>query len=428
MRALVPVFTVGRSLDAGLHEVLSKVEPARDRALAQDLCYGVLRWAPRLEAIAGLLIQRPLKRRDTDIYCLVLVGLYQLVYTRVPAHAAVAETVQAAEVLGKGWARGMVNAVLRRFQREAAALLAQADAREDAAFAHPAWLLERLKWAWPKDWRRIVQANNERPPMWLRVNLRHCTRERYLNDLRDAGIAAVAGGSGPAAVLLETPVDVQQLPGFKAGRVSVQDAAAQLAAPLLELRGGQRVLDACAAPGGKSAHILESEPALSALIAVDEDPARLARVRETLDRLRLSASLVRADAAGPPTWWDQRPFDRILLDVPCSASGVIRRHPDIKRLRRPGDMDTLVARQRRLLDAAWSMLAEGGMLLYSTCSIMPEENADQVAAFLADHSDATERSIDAVWGRAVRVGRQVLPGDDGMDGFYYARLEKNTPG
>lgn len=424
VQVLASVFASGRSLNAALGTALERVETARDRAFAQDLCYGVLRWAPRLEGIAQRLIERPLRRRDTDIYCLVLLGLYQLIYTRVPPHAAVTETVKTADRLGKGWARGMINAVLRRFQREDEVILAEVDAREAAAFAHPEWLLERIKGAWPADWQRIVRANNEHPPMWLRVNALRCSRAQYLTELEGAGIAAAAGAAGAAAILLRDPVDVHRLPGFDDGRVSIQDGAAQLAAELLDLQAGQYVLDACAAPGGKTAHILEMQPGLEGLVAVDSDAQRLRRVRETLDRLHLAAQLVAADASEPSGWWERRPFDRILLDVPCSATGVIRRHPDIKRLRRPEDVDGLVARQRDLLEAAWSMLADGGMLLYSTCSIIPDENGDQIAGFLESHPEATERGIEAAWGRPVRAGRQILPGEDGMDGFYYARLVK----
>jgi 16S rRNA (cytosine967-C5)-methyltransferase len=431
VKVLVEVLGAGRSLSASLPAALQATEP-RERALAQDLCYGVLRWWPRLEAVAAALLARPLKARDTDIHCIIFIGLYQLIHTRTPAHAAVDEAVKLTAALGKSWARGVVNAVLRRFQREHAAVLAQVDRDEAAALAHPRWLIDAMKAAWPADWERIAQAGNERPPMCLRVNRRRGDRDDYRRELAAAGIAATVPPHGESALLLEQPLDVAQLPGFADGRVSVQDAAAQLAAELLAARPAERVLDACAAPGGKTAHILERQPALGSLVAVDHDAGRLRRVQDNLDRLGLTAALVCADAAAPETWWDGQPFDRILLDAPCSGTGVIRRHPDIKRLRRPADIAALVAQQERLLEAAWRMLRPGGMLLYSTCSIMPEENDGQIGRFLARHPEvsrevsreAGRRPLQAQWGRALSAGRQILPGEEGMDGFYYACLDR----
>ncbi|MBK9131800.1 MAG: 16S rRNA (cytosine(967)-C(5))-methyltransferase RsmB [Gammaproteobacteria bacterium] len=422
--ALVEVFAAGRSLGVSLPPALLEVADPRDRALAQDLCYGVLRWWPRLEAVAAVLVRRPLKGRDTDLHCVILAALYQLIHTRIPPHAAVDEAVSLVVGLGKPWARGLVNAVLRRFQRERQAILAQVDRDEATALAHPRWLFDRIRAAWPDDWRRIAQSNNERPPMCLRVNRLRGGRDDYLHELAAAGIAAAVHPHGTEALVIERPVDVERLPGFSTGRVSVQDAAAQLAAGLLAARPGERILDACAAPGGKTAHILERQPELEALVALDRDAARLQRVRENLARLDLAATLVNGDAGAPEDWWDRHPFDRILLDAPCSGSGVIRRHPDIKRLRRDTDIAPLVAQQERLLEAAWTMLKAGGVLLYSTCSIIPEENDGQIARFLARHSDAVARRLEARWGRAVSAGRQILPGEDGMDGFYYACMDK----
>jgi len=421
---LVEVFGAGRSLSASLPPVVRKVEDPRERALIQDLCYGVLRWWPRLEAIAAVLMRKPLKERDTDVHCIVLAALYQLLHTRIPPHAAVDEAVNLATAVGKPWACSVINAVLRRFLRERAAVLEQADRDEAAALAHPRWMLDLLQAAWPDDWRRIAQAGNERPPMHLRVNRCRGGRDEYLCELAAAGIAAAPHPHGADALVLEHALDVERLPGFAAGRVSVQDAAAQLAARLLAALPGERVLDACAAPGGKTAHILELQPGLESLIALDRDAARLQRVRENLDRLGLAATLACADAGTPESWWDRVPFDRILLDAPCSGTGVIRRHPDIKRLRREADIPSLVAQQERLLEAAWAMLKPGGMLLYSTCSIIPGENDGQIARFLARHPDAAARRLEARWGRASSAGRQILPGEDGMDGFYYACLDK----
>jgi 16S rRNA (cytosine967-C5)-methyltransferase len=422
-RVLVQVFDDGRALGAALPPLLAELPDPRDRALLQDLCYGVLRGWPRLEAIAGELLRKPLGRRDSDIFCLIMVGLYQLGSTRIPPHAAVAGTVDATAQLGKAWARGLVNALLRRYQREAQQIDARVDADDANACAHPAWLLERLRRDWPQDWRAIAIANNQRPPMWLRVNLSRVSRDDYLEELSQAGFPARAAAQAGSAVRLEQPVDVARLPGFADGRVSVQDAAAQLAAGLLDVRPGHRVLDLCAAPGGKTCHILEAEPRLSALVAVDHDAARLERVGDNLARLGLDAELVCADAEnGAASWWNGVAFDRILLDAPCSATGVIRRHPDIKRLRRPADLETMAATQSRLLDAAWSLLKDDGMLLYATCSIIHEENDEQIRRFVARHGDASERAIDAAWGRALQHGRQILPGEDDMDGFFYARI------
>jgi 16S rRNA (cytosine967-C5)-methyltransferase len=387
------------------------------------LCYGVLRYYPRLAYLAAQLLNKPLKRKDLDVQQLILIGLYQLAYLKVPAHAAVAETVAATRLLGKDWATGLVNALLRGFQRGAAPLLAQADTDPVARYAHPAWWLTQLQSDWPAHWQDILAANNQRPPMTLRVNARHGSRDDYAARLQAAGIIAQPVAQAPQALTLENPVDVAQLPGFGEGAVSVQDAAPQLAAPLLELAPGQRVLDACAAPGGKTAHLLETEPSLHVL-ALDKDAQRLARVQDTLARLQLAADLCHGDAANPPDWWDGKAFDRILLDAPCSGSGVIRRHPDIKLLRTAQDILTLAQQQRCLLDALWPLLARGGILLYATCSVLMAENQHNLARFLADHTNAREQPIGADWGQAQTPGRQILPGENGMDGFYYARLMK----
>ena len=384
---------------------------------------GTLRWAPRLQALASLLLERPLRQRDLDIHTLLLSGLYQLLYLSIPAHAAVSLTVAAATTLGKEWAKGLLNGTLRRLQREQETLIERVDQSEEAALAHPAWLLQLLRQQWPEQWQAIATANNARPPMTLRVNRRHGDATGYLARLEQAGIAAATHPMVDSAIALEVPVGVEQLPGFGAGEVSVQDAAAQLAAGLLDLQPGQRVLDACAAPGGKTSHMLEYCPDLS-MLALDSEPARLQRVAENLVRLGLSATLQAGDAGDPSQWWDGTPFDRILLDAPCSGSGVIRRHPDIKSLRRPADIATLAAGQRRLLHALWPLLKPGGMLVYATCSVLPAENALQVASFLQEQPDAREVVIATDWGHAVTAGRQILPGENGMDGFYYACLSK----
>lgn len=424
VRALLAVVTDGQSLAAALPALLQRVADARERPLAQELAYGTLRWYPRLSALVGQLLQRPLKDRDRDIHALLLVGVYQLAYLAVPAHAAVHETVETARALGKPWAAKLVNGVLRNFQRRQPQLTAALEQDPVTRLAHPRWLLERFRHDWPADWEALAAANNARPPLCLRVNARRLDRQAYLAALAEAGIEAVPAPHGSAGVELVEPMAVERLPGYAEGWFSVQDGAAQQAAPLLDLQPGMRVLDACAAPGGKTAHILECEPNLAGLTAIDMDPARLQRVAENLQRLGLEAQLVAGDASVPPGWWDGDPYQRILLDAPCSATGVIRRHPDIKVLRRSDDIPRLVDQQRRLLEALWSLLAPGGMLLYATCSVVADENADQVERFLATHPDAREWPIDAPWGRACQCGRQVLPGQDGMDGFYYARLVK----
>lgn len=413
----------GQSLNAVLPAALVELATP-DRALMQELCYGVLRFYPRLEHIAAALLRKALKRKDRDVQQLILVGLYQLIYLKLPAHAAVAETVAAARVLDKGWAANLVNALLRGFQRAPDQYLAAADTDLAARWAHPHWWLTDLQAAWPAHWQDIVAANNQRPPMTLRINARRVSLADYQAALRDAGLIARPHGDVPSALTLEQAVDVARLPGFAAGLVSVQDAAAQLAAGLLDLAPGQRVLDACAAPGGKSAHLLESVPQLR-LLALDSAAQRLTRLHDTLRRLQLQAEVQVGDAGAPQTWWDGEPFDRILLDAPCSGSGVIRRHPDIKLLRQPADIVSLAQGQRRLLDALWPLLAPGGILLYATCSVLPVENRDNLAAFLAAHADAVELRIDAAWGHAQTPGRQILPGETDMDGFYYARLVKH---
>lgn len=401
----------------------------------QELAYGSLRWRFRLEAQLRRLLKQPLKPKDQDIAALLLVGLYQLAYTHIPAHAAVHTTVEAVRITGKRWAVPLANAVLRNYQRQRERLDAAVQARADEQYAHPAWLVQRLRADWPQDWETILAADNARPPLMLRVNRCRCSVAEYRAQLQQAGLAHHALRYAPAGVCLEQPVGVERLPGFADGWVSVQDAAAQLAAPLLDARVGMRVLDACAAPGGKTAHILEHAPAIAELVAVDIDAERTRRIEDTLRRLDLAATVRVGDAAQPETWWDGRPFDRILLDAPCSATGVIRRHPDIKSLRRADDIDRLAATQAHLLDALWPLLAPGGMLLYATCSVLRQENEQQIAAFLQRQTQAYEQGLNVEWGRAVGHGRQILPGaaatdsdnsDMGMDGFYFAALRKRN--
>lgn len=412
----------GRSISDLLAGGLEQLDP-RDRGLVKELCFGVARWRPRLEALAARLLSKPIKPREGEVQALILLGLYQLIHMRVAPHAAVAETVEAARLLKKTWAVGLINALLRRFQRESETLLSAVDADPRFRLATPGWLLKRLKRDWPEQWESILQAALVHPPMSLRVNLALNSREAYLEMLQRQGIAARPIPHVRSGLCLEQPMDALQLPGFAEGRVSVQDGGAQLAAPLLDLKPGQRVLDACAAPGGKTGHILELESQLE-LVAMDRDGQRLQRVRENLRRLKLDARVVEGDAAEPSGEWSREQYDRILLDVPCSASGVIRRHPDIKLLRRAADIPALTALQGRILAAAWSLLKPGGRLLYATCSLFSDENEGQLQHFLQQTGDAVERPIEAQWGHPREIGRQTLPGEETMDGFYYACLEK----
>lgn len=417
---IVDEVTEGRSLTEALRILLPTISDTRDRALVQAICYGVCRYYTRLDVILSHLLQKPMKSKDSDVHALLLVGLYQLMDMRIPAHAAVAETVNAAVKTKKPWAKGLVNAVLRAYiqKREALDQLWQSDL--EAQFAHPQWWISYIKKAWPLQWDMILSANNEHPPFSLRVNARQLTREAYLARHPEAR----AMTETTHGVILDKPVTIDAVPGFLEAEVTVQDGAAQLAAEYLELSPGLRVLDACAAPGGKLTHLLERELRLSACVAVEVDKERLQAVRDNLSRLGLAATCLCADAGNPSAWWDGQLFDRILLDAPCSASGVIRRHPDIKLLREPSDLKKLHETQYALLEALWPLLAPGGIFMYATCSIFPEENTDVVKAFLTAHADAMEYPIDATWGMACVVGRQILPGMHEMDGFYYARLRK----
>jgi 16S rRNA (cytosine967-C5)-methyltransferase len=398
---------------------------ARDRAFARHLAFGVLRWLVALEWLAGQLMQRPLKARDRDIHRLVLLGLFQLWQDQAPPHAAIHEAAEGARLLGKAWAVGLVNAVLRRFQRERDTWLARLGQR-DERFAHPAWLLDWLRRDWPDDWQAIADANNRPAPLWLRLGP-GAERHRLGERLAHEGFRHWPHPDAPEALAIEPAAAAEAIPGFAEGLLSVQDPAAQLAAGLLQAAPGQRVLDACAAPGGKACHLLEREPQLE-LVALDRSSDRLERVQENLERLglarRAGLRLRAADAADTDTWWDGRPFQRILLDAPCSSTGVIRRHPEIKWLRSPQQIAEAVQLQGRLLDRLWPVLEPGGMLLYATCSVLRDENQEQIERFLAKCADADCDTLDAEWGRAAGPGRQILPGDRDMDGFFYARLRK----
>ena len=420
------VVSAGRSLDAALAEQESRVA-ADDRPLLRLLCYGALRHHWRLEFCIDQLLERPLKSRDSVINALLAIGLYQLSETRIPDHAVVSQTVEAARFLRRPKLAPLVNAILRRSLRDR--IFAQEPSNEKAVHDHPEWLLDALKTDWPNDWREIAAANNARAAMWLRVNPAHGTAAEYVGRLEEQGIEAELLAAAPQAVRLTEPQPVDSLPGFQQGHVSVQDAAAQLAAPWLLAGVEGRVLDACAAPGGKSGHLLEVGGDRMALTCIDKDEKRLGAVAGNLDRLGFDATLIAADASKPGKWWNGSPFDAILLDAPCSASGVIRRHPDIKLLRRATDIHELAQLQATLLEALWPLLAPAGRLLYVTCSVLAAENNEVVTRFLEKTGDAQEDDVlqnnnirDLMRDKA--CGQQILPGTAGLDGFYFAGLVK----
>ena len=418
---LTGVLRDGRSLGSSRRRLLDSRLDAREKALARELVLGTLRYLPRLDAWLERIAER--RPRDVEVRALVLLGLYQMGFTRVPPHAAVSTSVDLARFIGKPWASGFANAALRRFAAERDAIL-RAQLSADARLAHPAWLLEEFEQSWPAAWESIARANLARAPMTLRVNAMRTSRRRYLDALSSNGIPAVPTRHSADGVTLGSPRAVESVPGFAEGLVSIQDEAAQLAAPLLDAFCGCRVLDACAAPGGKTAHVLERGAGAVDVVALDSDPERLADLRHTLARLGLSAPALLGDARKPDAWWDRQPFHRILIDAPCSGTGVIRRRPDIKVLRRPEDIGAMTTRQITMLRALWPLLARGGRLLYATCSVLSRENESIVGRFLAEHADAEVTPINAAWGRPVGHGRQILPGDDAMDGFFYAALAK----
>jgi 16S rRNA (cytosine967-C5)-methyltransferase len=429
-RAVAAVATRGRRLEDA---IAAAVRDGVPRPATQSLAFGAVRWYYELDACLTALLDRPDTRLDAELRALMLVGLFQLLHGATPEHAAVSETVEATRALGRPRAAGLVNAVLRRFQREREAVLAGARAGRAARHAHPEWMLDAFARDWPAQWDSIAAAGNAEPPMWLRVNVRQGSRDAYRSRLADAGLASEPCAFAPEALRLAEPVDVNSLPGFAIGAVSVQDAAAQLAPRFLAAAAAMRVLDACAAPGGKACHLLELEPGLTELVALDVDAVRAGRIASNLARLGLAARVSVGDAANPPAWWDGRPFDRILLDVPCSGTGVIRRHPDIKLLRRPADIPRYAAQQAVLLRSCWGLLAPGGRLVYASCSVLSAENADVVGGFLASEPSAVEVTESArlllpgalPW-RLAGPGCALPSGAADADGFYYACLEKKA--
>ncbi len=422
-RSIAAVLHEGRSLKAVLAQSLHDIVDPRDRALVEAICFHALRHLRRYRHALSKWMEKPLPQREHAIEALLLAGLAQLDALALPAHAAVSATTEAVRLLKRPALVRLVNALLRRASREDWPI------GESQAIVHsyPDWLVARLRADWPDDWESVLAAGNCVAPLWLRVNARSSSRDAYAQRLRDDAIAGGLPEFPAHAIRLDQGAAPERLPGWNEGRVSVQDAAAQLAVEALAPRDGERVLDACAAPGGKSAAMLER--ADIALIALDSDPQRLERVDAALRRLRLRdrANLLAVDAGDPDSWWNGEPFDAVLLDAPCSATGIIRRQPDIKWHRRETDIAALTAAQDRLLDALWRTLRPGGRMLYVTCSILRAENAGRIATFLARTPDARELSLDARYGRMADPGRQRLPGEDGMDGFYYALLGKCMP-
>lgn len=422
------VISSGRSLDAAMADLESGIADT-DRPLLRLLCYGSLRHHWRLQSYIDGLLSRPLRSRDSCINALLAIGLYQLSSTRIPDHAVVSQTVEATRFLQRPKLAPLVNALLRRAQRER--IFEFAPPGDEALHDHPRWLIDALTADWPNDWEAIIAANNARAPMWLRVNPAHGTAAQYCRRLAESGIEATLLPAAPQAVCLAAPQPVDTLPGFAAGHVSVQDGAAQLAAPWLLDGLSGRLLDACAAPGGKSAHLLELGGEQIDLMCIDNDQTRLEAIAANFERLGLDATRMRADASRPADWWDGVPFKGILLDAPCSASGVIRRHPDIKLLRRAADIGKLARLQAAMLEALWPLLAPGGRLLYVTCSVLAAENDDIVRRFLRANEDAQENDLlqnNNIRGlmRAKACGFQVLPGTSGVDGFYFACIEKES--
>jgi len=416
----------GKSLSALLPEYAPKVAE-KDVSLFKELCFGTLRWYPAIELLLKELMQKPLREKEFEVQGLLASGLYQLIHTRIADHAAINETVAAVAKLNRPWAKGLVNAVLRNFLRQREELDKKLSKNPIYTRAHPQWLLDLLFNGWGSAIAlEIIAANNQRAPMVLRVNQQRISRDDYLEQLKAADIPAQATEHSEQGIVLGAPMDVTALPDFDKGFASVQDEAAQLAASLLNLESGQSVLDACCAPGGKTCHILEIQSDLSRVVAVELESRRIQRVEENLARLGLEAELKVADACKLESWWDNKAFDRVLLDAPCSATGVIRRHPDIKLLRKPTDIVKLAEIQLELLRSLWQTLNAGGILLYATCSVLADENDQVIKKFLAETADANIDTIDGSWGIKTDYGRQLFPTINGNDGFYYSRLGKKA--
>jgi len=421
VQAILQVLDQGRSLDEVFNSdwYQSLALEKRDLALSRELVFGFCRWYFTLSTLLASRLQKPLRARDRDIEVILILGLYQLLVMSTEPHAAVNETVKLALAQKKSWARGLVNALLRGVIRDRVELDSSSPTQ-----AYPDWIMSRIRRDWGEQAERVLIEGNNRPPMTLRVDTRQTSIDNVITTLGSAGIEASRHSTVATAIELSSPCEVSQLPGFEQGLLSVQDAAAQIAASLLDCKSGVRVLDACAAPGGKTAQLLQQYEKIE-LDALDSSEVRLERLRQNLQRINKSARIIIGDAASPETWFDGNNYDCILADVPCSASGVMRRHPDIKLLRRESDIMPLLAQQRKILDALWRLLKPGGKMLYSTCSVFRDENEVQIAKFLQRHPDCVEMKINnAEWGEPRPHGRQILTGSDNMDGFYYGLLTR----
>jgi 16S rRNA (cytosine967-C5)-methyltransferase len=420
---LVQLLEQKGSLNSGLQPFKNR----DDYPLLQEICFGTCRYFYSLEFVLKQLVAKPLRSKDKDVKCLLLVGLYQLRHMSLPEYAIINETVSGVSKLKKPWSRGLINAVLRNYLRDLESV--ELNLKTSPAcikYDQPKWLADQIQQDWPDHWQQIFESSNQRPPMTVRVNLSRVTRSDYLQRLESVEIDAASGNLASSSIYLTTPKPVELLPGFSAGLSSIQDEASQLIPPLLQLEPHQRVLDACAAPGGKTCHILETQPLVDSLTSLDISKSRLVRVEENLQRLNLKANLKAADARDLAAWWDGKLFDRILLDAPCSATGVIRRHPDIKVLRRAENLAELNTLQLAILQKIWATLKPGGLLLYTTCSILSQENSEIVAKFIESSDNAKYEGINADWGVECPLGRQLLPSANGPDGFFFSLIRKTS--
>ena len=421
-RAVQQVIQQQRSLTDVLPEILQSGDE-RQGALIHQLTAGTLRYWWPLSAIIDALLKKPLKPKDFDIYCLTAVGIYQINHTRIPEHAIVSETVNAVKALSKPWAKNLVNALLRNYQRDKDSLDQQFSRSECFNTSHPQWMIDTLKQDWPQAWQNILSQNNKRAPLTLRVNQQQINTEQAIKMLSEIEVDAVKTRSAPDGLTVDGKTKIWQSPLWQQAKFSVQDESAQLVGYAVALKPAMKVLDACAAPGGKTAHLLEIEPGID-LLALELKAARITRMRENLKRLKLSAQIKQADASHLDEWWQGELYDLVIIDAPCSGSGVIRKHPDIKHLRHPQDITQNVETQRRILDKLWSVLKVGGKMLYCTCSVFRSENDQQASWLLECKPDAIHIELPEEYGLSIKFGRQRLPGVDDSDGFYYACFEK----
>lgn len=411
-----------------LNRVLAHVRTtfdSKDQQLISEIVHGVVRWYWQLDAIAAALLKKPMQAKDRNVYFLLLVGLYQLKYMRIPPYACVSETVNAVSAMNKPWAKGLVNAVLRTYIRNSDR--ASVDkSNMTGRYSHPQWMIDLIRCEWPQHWVEILQANNTRPQMTLRVNLKKCAVEQYLSKLAECGIEAHADETSEVGIRLTKRIRVSKLPDFDQGEVSVQNTASQLVSPLMDIQPGHRVLDACSAPGGKLMHMMEVQPEISDIVAIDVDQSRCLDIRENLKRCRQNAIVLCEDATHPEDWWDGIPFDRILVDVPCSALGIVNKHPDIKHHRSLQDLEGFAKQQQDLLEALLPLVKKGGKLVYTTCTIIASENQTQIAQAVKRHCEFKLEELSSRYGLPTGCGRQRLQGIHDSDGFFYSSLIRDT--